>query len=316
MATPTRTSGISPRSYTPAKPGLRPRREKILLCGESLAGKSWAWAQIAQEMFDHDKDRTPGQRRRLFLIDTDDTAQKFLGPDEPFEHLYFDNGGNIFPVSASTFPESASAIHYVLQQANRPTDWVVVDVVNRWNDQAQEMVATQQNKQLDDLWWQRSLEGAGFGAFNPNQWNAAKRAHDALLQPLIYQCPSNILLLTHIAQYVEFREKSPVRSMFDTIKAKPEARDSVSKLVDTITFVWSEPVKVNDNESYMRRRIYVAKDRSQPYNILEDYDKNFLTKMKEIRAIGKMPENATPEIIAAVEAIQKEKEAAEQIKDE
>ena len=313
------SQGISPRTHPPAKPGLRPKREKILLCGESLAGKSWAWVQIAQEMFEQDESRPKAQRRRLFLIDTEDSAQKFLGEDEAFEHLYFENDGNVYPYPSPTFGDSASAVHTVLQQANRPSDWVVIDVVNRWNEQAQQFVAMSQNGDLDNLWWARALEGKGFGAFDTNKWNSAKRAHDALLTPLIYQCPANVLFLTHINQYVAFREKTPIRSIFDWVDAKPEARDSVSKLADTIIFVWGQPVTVNEQtgQTIIHRQLCVAKDRSQPYAILEDYDMNFLTKLREIRAAGKMPENATPEIIAALQAKrQAELEAAAKLEEE
>ena len=298
-----RPSTIQPRAYTAAKPGLRPIREKILLAGESLSGKSWAWVQIAQEMFEQDKSRPAAQKRRLFLIDTDDASQKFLTPGEDFAHLYFEAGGPVYPVYAGTFAESAAAVHYVLQQAKRPSDWVVIDVANRWNDQAQEFVAASQNKDLETLWWERAASNQGFGAFNPNQWNSAKRAHDALVMPLIYQCPANVLFLTHISQYVTFREKTPIRSIFDWIGAKPEARDSISKLVDTILFVWGQPVTINEKEgtSFIRRQIAVAKDRGQPYAIITDYDKNFYQKLRDVRAEGHKPENATPEIIALLE---------------
>ena len=290
---------ISPEAFSPLQPSLPQKRERILLAGDSNTGKSFGWVQIAQTMFEEDADKD--EKRKVIVVDTDGTTPTFLGPGEDFEYLYHANGGNVFPLQAQEFELSVRAVGYIMQQA-KPNDWVAVDLVTRWNDQAQLHVAKEHGISLDDMWMKRAVNEEGFGAFNPGQWNQVKRAHDILLSRLDRNIHSNLLYLSHINEYADYHADRQVKATFDHLKMRPDARPSVYKAVNTVLILWTEVMTSGSgtNKRNIRNRLlHVLKDRGQPYEITEDYDRNFYTKLQEIRATHQQPKNPTPEMIAA-----------------
>jgi hypothetical protein len=288
---------IAPESYAPTQPHLLDPRESILLCGDSFAGKSFAWAMIAQRLYDEDAEKPADKRRKVFVIDTDNTTAKFLGPGYEFAHLYYQNGGNVYPFPATNYDESAGAVSYIMKN-HKQNDWVAVDVVSRWNDQTRQFIGARKGIVVEDARVERGIRGLGFGEFDPNTWNLVNITHDTLLGRLVYSCKANLLLLTHITDYVDTRENREVMVLFDQVGVKPEGRKTIYKLVDTVIFIWSQRFIQRDERNrrrstghYTRRRLSVVKDRGEPYNISEDYDKFFLDKLQEIRASGVRPEN-------------------------
>ena len=287
----------SPRSMQTLMPMLGVDRERILICGDSWAGKSFAWLQIAQRMFEEDKERSIAQRRKVFVVDTGNAAVKFLGDGREFDHLYFRNDGNVYPFTANTYKEYGGSVRYILENA-RGTDWVALDTIGQLNEYAQHEVAKIKSAQLADI----RVSKDSFGGFEPSEWNMVKRFHDSIINALDTECKSHLLFLAHIAPYIEFhaKKKPIVLAMFDEVGMKPDARESVYKLADTVLFVWTRTVTVQSGKNYKKRSIFVLKDRGEPYDIEDIYDMNVIEKLIEIRGKSIRPTNATPEIIAAI----------------
>jgi hypothetical protein len=281
---------VAPESYPPAQPQLIAPREKMLVCGDSYAGKSYTWAQIAERMFLEDKGKPQAQRRSVFVIDTDLTTPKFLGPGFEFEHLYFGNGGNVYPYPATTYAESASAVAGIMAKQRRD-DWIAVDVVNRWNDQVRETVAHQKGFEREDKAVERLQKQQGFGEFDNSGWTLVGIAHDSLVGRLIFRCEAHLLLLSHLTDYVDIREKRDLMLLFDQVGVKPQARPSVYKAVDTVVVLWARVLvprnergaRLTTERARIQRVIQVIKDRGEPYAIRDEFDKDFYTKLQEIR---------------------------------
>ena len=296
----------APESFPQLKPSLGTEREKILLCGDSFSGKSFAWIQLAQKLYEEDKNRPDPQKRRVFVLDTNESATKFLGDGREFAHLYHANGGNVYVFQCTDYEKSAGGIHYIFRMkvSLRASDWIVVDVANDWDDQSQDHIAQIEGARLDDLRAQKA-----FGGFEPQQWNSVKRQHDALINALLKRCKSNLLMLSHIKPIVDhYNRNQVIKALFDDIGMKPQTRDYVYKQLDTVMFVWSRSIKVN-NKNFVRRYMHIRKDRGETFNITEEFGKtpetsNVLTELKRIRAEGHPPENASADIIKVYEAAQ------------
>ncbi len=243
---------------------------------------------------------------RFFVFDLDDTLGAYLDEDSggEFAHLYVENGGNIYPYPAMTWAEIGGAVRVVENLAQRG-DWIVWDTISRLYDRAQQQFAASMGTTVEDLIAAKidkmGINRAGFGAFEPSEWNAIGRMHDAFFDHLITQTRANILALAHVREQVEKRAKREGKFLYDSFGLEPVTAPRVSKVMETSILLYSWLVVRKDERggrvgsSIARREMAIAKDRGKAYGVRVPYDTDLYETLKEIRKTGQRPRNATDE---------------------
>lgn len=264
-------TGISPNTAgRVVRPSLGIPRERIMLLGDTVSGKTYAELKLAErkraEAITTDKPIP-----KFYIIDTDDALSTMLGPDCEFEHLYFENGGNVYPYTAFTYDEIRDALGSIIKNEKpQRHDWVCVDVINRVYERAQDLVAQVRGKNLDDQAFQRMREGKGFGAFEPNDWNLVNRAYFTFQNTLAFQMQANILLCCHIKPIIDVEgwERRENLALFDAIGMRPEGSARTVGTMDTAIAIWAK--RIIRREGSRRtgtastvRYMWVAKDRGR-----------------------------------------------------
>lgn len=282
------TPNIDPSTVTKTvSPGLQSVRERILLAGDTNAGKSYTYMRMAQLEFERAKAEGTVPAN-FYIIDTDNTTPTFLSPGFEFEQLYFGNGGNVFPYSSNDWETTAASFADIYGKA-KVGDWIVFDVINRMYDQAQTLVAESMGiSSVQQAAFDRASTKAGFGAFGTDGWMQVRRVHDAVMNKAVYQSPANLLCVSHVAETVDSREKREVLFAFDSIGMKPAGSPRVPGMLNSIIMLWNE-LKITRGEKNRRtgaeqlRHLTVVKDRGRTCNVDRVYEGDAWTEFLAIR---------------------------------
>lgn len=245
-------------------PRLNQPRERILLAGDTNSGKTYAYFAIAQDHFE----RETGAK--FWLIDTDDTAPTYLADGYSFSHLYFENGGNVYPFFAPDWQTVARAGNTIISQATAG-DWIIVDLASSAYAYAQEMIANLKGLNLDDEVVRRmgvtpGTRRLGFGAFDGDTWGLVTRTYEATMRPLINNPRTNFIGLSHVTdmQTTAGRETREPILLFDQLGMKPSGIGKLAKMVNTIAVLWSvRPLDQEKRSGEIARKMTVVKDRDQ-----------------------------------------------------
>lgn len=299
---------VNPAAYNPTPPKLRKKRERILLAGDSTVGKSYLLFQMAEAEYQKHKADPDYVMARFFLLDLDDTAPAYLDEDEgDFRHLYFENGGNVYPYYVPEFEAIAGAVQDILVN-QKPTrrDWIFLDPADRFYEQTQEVVGRMPEINVDvaQAAVERAVKRQGFGAFQGEQWNIVSRVHDSILASLTQNTDANLMFITHLTDYVDVREKRQAMVLFDNVGVKPKGRPTLPEVFETVIVMWAVQHIPRDEKgnrmrgvkSYIERFIYIAKDRGRPFGVTYSMGPAFWESLKDARRANLMPSTIeTPE---------------------
>ena len=256
------------------RPGLNAPREKILLAGDTNSGKSFAYVQEAERCFIKEADLEPEKRTKFYMIDTDDTAPKYFAEGRSYAHLYFENGGNVYPFYVDSWPTFARAANYITREAKRG-DWIIVDLASSAYAMAQEFIANLKGLNLDDevvkrmSAWSPGARKQGFGAFDGDTWGLVSRTYEASMRPLVNNSRgAHFVGLAHVTdmQTEAKRETREPILLFDQLGMKPSGVGKLTKLVDTAIVLWSARPMNEDGKSsspVIVRNMTLVKDRDE-----------------------------------------------------
>lgn len=304
-------TGISPSTAGRiVRPSIGVPRERIMLLGDTVSGKTYAELKLAErKMNEAIAEEKPVPK--FYVIDTDDALSTMLGPGCEFEHLYFDNGGNVYPYTCFSYDEIREALGSIIKN-EKPLrhDWVCIDVINRVYERAQDLVASVRNKNLDDAAFQRMREGKGFGAFEPNDWNLVNRAYNTIQNTLAFQMQANILLCCHIKPIIDVEgwERRENLALFDAIGMRPEGSSRAVGTMDTAIAIWAKRIIRREGnrrvgQAQTVRYMWVAKDRGR--GIVSDrmtFDTDMWETFYDYRTTSPKSANITdPKSVAAFE---------------
>lgn len=217
------------------KPGTQ-RRESILLMGPPGSGKSWAWRSIAEWM---DKTGTPG---RIVGADTD-RAWEGQRPDDG--HL--DN--QVAMVRTPDFESVRDAVEAAVKDY-QPGDWLVVDMIGRLWDFAQEFYTEQVfGQSMEDFWLDAKKYDRNVGGAHGTNWAIIKKLYYAVLRDVFDRWPGHLLCCTPVADIREPDKEGKggdstlTRSLFGKFGVKPAGRDDLPHPFHTVLLLQEVPKK-------------------------------------------------------------------------
>jgi hypothetical protein len=263
-------------------PGLNAPKERILLAGDTNSGKSYAYMQIAR--------RIQPQGKRMWIIDTDDTAPMFLAPGYEFEDLYYENGGNVYPFYAGDWPTIVKAANYIIKHSENG-DWVVIDLASTAYALAQQYIAELKGLNLNDEVANRlgvlpGQKKMGFGAFDADTWALVTRTYEATMRPLVNSPKLNFIGLAHVTEMMTKagRESREPILLFDQLGLKPTGVGKLVRMVNTCVVLWSvRPLDANKESSpKISRLMTVVKDRGEACYYTEPFTE-FYEDLKRYR---------------------------------
>lgn len=283
----------------PIFPSLNAARERMLLAGDTNSGKTFAYYQIAQDHFERETGVT------FWVIDTDDTSPTFMAPGFSFEHLYFENGGNIKPFYAPDWQTIARIGNHIIQNI-KPGDYIICDLASSAYSYAQEFVANLKGLNIDDEMVRRmgvvpGTRRLGFGAFDGDTWGLVSRTFEATMRPLINSPKANFIGLAHVTdmQTSAGRETREPILLFDQLGMKPSGVGKMVKMVNTCVVLWSvRPLNERKESGEIVRYMTVVKDRDQACHYTRPYS-TFLPDLQKFRATVSKTRNVTDEATAA-----------------
>lgn len=237
---------------------------------------------------------------KYLVLDTDDTTPAFMGEGAEFEHLYYENGGNVYPWPAFDFQASRKAIAGILKMARRG-DWIIIDLISRFYDQARDYIGELKQIDRNDEAIKRSLENKGFGEGDVGFWNLVSISHDSVTNGFLLNddVQANVLALAHTTDVVVEREKREVTVMFDDVGIKPKGRPTNAAAMHTVIILWSRKViakaaggnkRVPENDR-MERFMDIVKDRGAPWGNRINYDMDFYPALQQARRTLKPVQN-------------------------
>lgn len=295
------TVALSPHSPSIAviQPRLRPAREKIMIMGDTVSGKSYAYMRLARQKFEEwqelIKEYPDAPMPRFFVLDTDDTMPTFLNEGDEFEDLYHKNGGNVFPYPATSWAESRQA-YASITRAMKPNsnDWLVIDVGNRLYTQAQDVVAHQFGIDVTDATIERLKNRQGFGAFNTDQWQMITRAFNSIVEHAIMELPCNVIYVSHITEVQDIRQRPEKREtllVFDELGFKPANAPRVPGMMNTVVVLWAVRRIIRDEDKVSKpkigaetiRHVTMVKDRGKDAFGDFIYDRDLFKQLPIIR---------------------------------
>lgn len=291
-------TNVSVGTARPRTSQLRDARERIQIIGDSNAGKSYAYMRKA--MHDHAQKSTA----RWFVIDTDDTMPPMLQEGGEFEGLFEGDGGNVYVYPCDSWGDIVGSLHTIMRTAHKG-DWIVFDVVNQAYDLCVAVVAASYGLDVQAETFRRIQSREGFGAFPAEIWQAVSVLFDGAIRQ-VTASPANVIFVQHLTDYVEQRSTREVTLMFDQIGVKPQGAKKISKISNTVVFLWTVRKILKDNNkkrigSEIVRKLTIVKDRGKLTFADVPYDKDFFDKLAEVRASGIASKNITdPDEAAAV----------------
>ncbi len=276
---------ISPESTTgKVRPRLKTPKERIIVAGDVYCGKSYLYMRMAEKAFQEDKDKDT--KRKFFYLDLDDTTPTFMGEDCEFEHLYCENGGNVYPFPSESWSDSAKAYRQIVDDGVEG-DWLNIDTIGRLYEQSQAKTAMDLGINIDDAAYERGKANQGFGAFDGNQWNLVGRVLGAILNHAVYQSKINLMLTAHLRDVVEARAKRENLTMYQQIGFEPIGPPRMHGMMRTIVFLWANRVVSKEGNkvvsSRIARHLTVVKDRGGPMYMDTEYDQDGWETLKQVR---------------------------------
>lgn len=310
------------------QPSLRRPRERILVGGDTVTGKTYAYLRMALNSLRKSKEQGT-YPSKFFVLDTDDKLSKYMptvydlweaGHDlrdpqiqkdlwdlvdsgaNDFSVLYCGVGGNLYPYPSLTWNESSAATASILASCTRE-DWVVIDVVNRIYEQAQNLwAAAKQHSTVEDRLIQARLENpksqeASFGGFDPGDWNTIQRIHNTIINPLYLGSQANLLFLSHIRAVNEHQETREGLLLFDAIGMEPNCANALKSLMDTIVILWSryriprDERKRRVGSAYVERFMTIPKDHGRAYMTTHRFGEDFWEDFQAARRVRNYPQN-------------------------
>lgn len=263
--------------------GVRRQRERIQIVGDFNSGKTFAVLQEADREF---RENGPNAAK-FFWIDMDDTMSSYLNEECDFEHLNFENGGNVYPVFAGDWDHYAAAVKLVRSMA-KDGDWVVQDTIGRAYEYAQEKIAIKKGLNIDDAVVNRGLAKKGFGAFDGDTWNLVNRTFEAALKPLLFQTGLNLVFISHVGDLQDGREKRQVLTMFDQVGLKPRGAPKIPGMANTVVFLWLvRKIRRDENKKRIDAQtvhmMTIVKDHGKFAYAEEPYGHDFFAQLRKIR---------------------------------
>lgn len=290
------------------KPSIRPKTERILLLGDTVSGKTYAWLRKARAVFE--QAIAEGiDPPRFWAMDTQNSLSAFLNEGDEFDYLYYENGGNIYPFECVNFLQTRASFAYIKKNA-RPGDWIVLDLINHFYQQCQEFIAGVQNKNLDDETLRRMISNRGFGAFDPDEWQMVRRAFEGILNTANYNMGCNFVGVQHITQIVDVagRNRKELLSVFDEVGYKPDGAPRVPGIVDTILMLWTErQIPRGDSgkrsgEAKTVRWFLTLKDRGRSTMVKKIYDRDAFDTLDAVRATKVLQDRSAVNVLDPKEA--------------
>lgn len=273
---------ISPDSTTgPVRPRLLSRRERVLVAGDVYCGKSYLYFRMAQLAFER------GEKSKFYLLDLDDTAPNFLSEGCEFEHLFCENGGNIYPFPAFEWAESAKTYRQIVSEVE-VGDWLNVDTIGRLYEHAQKKTATDLGINIDDVAYQRGISKSGFAAFDGNQWNLVGRVLGAIFNHAVYQFKGHLMMTAHLRDIVESRANRTNLTMYQQIGFEPIGPPRMHGMMRTVLFLWANRKVTKDERgkitsSKIVRHLTVTKDRGGSMFDDREYDLDAWETLQAVR---------------------------------
>jgi hypothetical protein len=288
------TGSVAAVGVTSAKmgrPSLREKRERILLMADPNAGKSYVYMRMAAIEYAKESNwADEGDTRkytgpRFWVFDFDDTAPTFMEDGEEFDYLYFERGGNVYPFPCDDWEMTVMGFNYMRSYWRRG-DYIVFDVINRLYEMSQELIAGVSGVNIDEQTVARIMRGRGFGAFEPNQWNAVARSFLSVYKRC-EDSPCHILALSHMTEIVRARDKRTILSQFDQLGMRPQAPKQAIQDANTIIALWvmrdiEDKRKANSSATTVRY-MTVLKDRGKPCYYTKPYDFDMYEQLKRER---------------------------------
>lgn len=295
---------VSVASARPRASMLRDPRERIQIVGDSNSGKTFAYlTQASILLAEHKANNTFDECPRFFILDTDETMPAMLGEGGEFHGLYYEDGGNVYVYPCDNWADFVGSLHTIAKQVRRH-DWIVFDVINQGYDLAVSEVAKAHGIDYVNETFRRIQTKEGFGAFPSDIWQAVSVIFDGAMRVAIASI-ANVLWVQHIADYVEQRSSREVVLMFDQLGVKPQGAKKISRMANTVVFLYTVRSILRDERkkrigSDIVRKMVIVKDRGKLTYAAENYDKDFFTKLAEIRSSGVTTKNITDPEAAAI----------------
>jgi AAA domain len=286
------TPVVLPISVDTARPRysqLRDKRERIQIVGDSNAGKTFAWlTEMARRMALalEANERIP----QAFVLDTDDTMPAMLEEGADFHGLYVEDGGNVHVFPCDTWGDIVGSLQ-TIKKVLLPGDFIVFDVVNQAYDLAVAEVAKSYGIDVASETFRRIQSKEGFGAFPAEIWNAVTVIFDGAIR----QCTNSVahvIFVQHLTDYVDQRSTREITLMFDQIGVKPQGAKKISRIANTVVFLWTIRAiqkdergrRPKDRPTSIVRKMTIVKDRGKLTFADEVYDKLFFEKLEEVRS--------------------------------
>jgi hypothetical protein len=292
---------VLPVSVDTARPRyshLRDKRERIQICGDSNAGKTFAWlTEMARRMalaLESDT-RIP----QAYVLDTDDTMPAMLEPGADFHGLYVEDGGNVHVFPCDSWGDIVGSLQSI-KKVLQPGDFIVFDVVNQAYDLAVAEVAKSYGIDVASETFRRIQTKEGFGAFPAEIWNAVTVIFDGAIRQ-VTNSVAHVIFVQHVSDYVEQRSTREVTLMFDQIGIKPQGAKKISRIANTVVFLWTIRAIQKDERgrrpkerpTSIIRKMTIVKDRGKLAYADEIYDKLFFEKLEEVRSRAVTTTNIT-----------------------
>ena len=244
---------------------------------------------------------------KFWVLDCDDTCPTFLEDGAEFAHLYYQNGGNVYPYPAGDWMEAITGFHAICKKES-VGDWIILDPGNRLYEFAQDHYAELHHFDKDQREYERHEDGKGFGAFEGVEWNAIKRMLWSILRRAAFQAKSHLIITAHIDDITEYYAKRAQKTLYSQIGLAPKGPKEISGMMNSIVFLWAARVKDADNKGASTiRKMTIVKDRGGPVYKTLVYDKDFYPSLlkQRLKAAKDLDRNVTdPKEVAEREEIE------------
>lgn len=261
-------------------PSVRQPLERILLAGDSYSGKSFAYFSLA----DHLRNEALKNEQRVpnfYIIDTNDTAPKMIGPGGEFEHLNFEDGGNVFPYPVFGWEDYIGSMRDIRDRLQMG-DWIVVDLGSDLYKLIQQFLAKSQGKVLSDEVFNK--QKGKIAGFESSDWNIITSTFEPEINAILNNRLANSIIVTHLADMIDVpgRNRRETMLFFDHVGIKPSGPQMFYQKPDTVIFLYAIRPKTGDTRSTYRQ-MQILKDRGLPQGERMLYDRLFFVQLQEYR---------------------------------
>jgi len=238
-----------------------PVLERILVCGVTGSGKTWAWLKMAEAL------KPTGALFRC--LDTDNAVEYML--HTRFSHLLPENNGNVFVHDAFDWPEYRLGMKWALQQPLskeemsklstsqlkayripvKPSDWVVIDMVdNAWNTVQRYFTTEVFQEEMGDYFLEarkiirsrgdKDAKGKPVRSILPEalkgwvDWTVINRLYDDFILPLAYRSKCHVYATTKVERLDSSSSDPEVQTLFGDVGIRPAGQKRLGHQMHTV----------------------------------------------------------------------------------